>query len=115
MGKFTVGEAARTLSPPGTPRGSGQPTLASHRLQEFLKQIVTIMRASRSLRVILHAKRRQLAVPDAFDRAVVEAAVRHFKRARQARFVDREAVVLAGDLDGARVKPLHRVIGAAVA
>ena len=54
--------------------------------------------------------------PDAFDRIVVEVQMRQldlfvFERVH----IHAEAVILAGDLDGAGVEILDRVVGAAMA
>jgi len=44
---------------------------------------------------------------NAFDRAVVQIAVRHFQRTRQIILGDREAVILRRDFDSLRSEILH--------
>src|SRR6266513_5347631 len=76
------------------------------------------MRARRRLRVVLDGKNRVLAVPDAFDRPVVEVKVGDLKRLRArnaARFApDGESVVLRRDKYLSRREIAHRVIAAAM-
>jgi len=72
---------------------------------------MAIMRPGRGFGVVLHAERRIIAVPDAFDRLVVQAAMSHFQMAGQRSFVDGKAVVLRSDLNRPRVESLHRLDG----
>ena len=65
--------------------------------------------------MILHAEGRQLAMPHAFDRAVVQIAVRHFEATRQILLGHGEAVILRRDLDSPGFQILHRLVGAAMA
>ena len=59
-----------------------------------------IMRPRRGLRVILHAEQRQIPVPQAFQRLVVQIHVRQFDFALRQRIrIDREVVVVRRDLD----------------
>ena len=65
--------------------------------------------------MILHRKDRQLAMRQAFDRVVVQIQMRDFGRAFERIRVDREAVVLRGDLDLACGEIHHRLVAAMVA
>ncbi len=86
-----------------------------HHVSELLEQIRAIVRASRRLGMILHAKRWQFSVTHAFDRVIVQITVRHFQIRWQRIFGHRKAVILRSDFHFACVQILHRLIGAAVA
>ena len=94
---------------------------AVHQVDEPVEEIGRIVRAGRRLRVVLHAERRLVEQRQPFDDLVVEAdvgdAARTVRRLERAldRGVDREAVVVAGDLDLAGREVLHRLVDAAVA
>ena len=47
-----------------------------HHLRKLLEQIMRIMRPRRGFRVILHAEQRQIPMPQAFQRLVVQIDVR---------------------------------------
>ena len=47
-----------------------------HHLHKIPEQVVRVVRAGRGLRVILHAEQRQRAVPQSFQRIVVQIDVR---------------------------------------
>src|SRR5438128_7453084 len=63
----------------------------------------------------LEAERRLVGQRNALQRAVEERNVRDTHVARQARRIDSEAMVLAGDQDLSRILVEHRVIGAVMA
>ena len=72
-----------------------------------------IMRTRRSLRMVLHTKQRQIPVPHAFQRVVVQINVRQFDfTLRQRIRIDGEIMVVRRDLDLPRVQLLHRMISA---
>ena len=72
-------------------------------------------RPRRGLGMVLDGEHRPVLEPDALDRAVEQRAVGDLDRGRQAGVGDREAVVLAGDLDLAGGQVLDRVVGAVMA
>src|SRR5437879_13852193 len=66
--------------------------------------------------MILHRERRPLAVGEPLARAVVEVHVRRLPPvAGDRRGLDREPVILRGDLDLARREVLHRMVRGVVA
>ena len=98
--------------------------------EEAVEQVQAVVRPRPRLGVVLHRPARHLQQLEPLDRAVVEVHVRQrgraevrlpahrlvdLDRARAARTEHREAVVLRGDLDLARLQVLDRVVGAAVA
>ena len=65
------------------------------------------------LRVVLHAEQWQVAVPQAFERLVVQVYVRQLDfRLRQRIGIDGEVVVVGGDLDFAGIQLLDRMVAA---
>ena len=69
---------------------------------EIVEQVVRIVRAGRGFGVVLHAEDRLAAVAEAFERLVVQVDVRDFDVVQVERIgIDREAVVVRGDLDPA--------------
>src|SRR6266516_5101639 len=74
-------------------------------LDEAVEQVGRVVRAGRRLRVVLHAERPDVAGDQALDHVVVEAHVAYFDGAELGldgsieRRVDREPVVVRGDLD----------------
>ena len=73
------------------------------------------MRSWARFRVVLHAEDRLGCVAKARERAVVEMDVRWFAtRGAQARFVDAEAVVLAGDFNAASEEISHGLVRTAM-
>src|SRR5712692_6812481 len=73
------------------------------------------MRSRRGLRLILHAEQRQVPVPQAFKRIVVQVHVRELDFALWQRFrIDREIVIVGGDLDLSRLQLFHGMIAAMV-
>ncbi len=73
------------------------------------------MRAGRRFGMILHAVGRQLAMPHAFDRLVVQVAVRHLQTIGQIVLAHGKSVVLRRDFHATGLKVLHRLVGATVA
>src|SRR6266498_3417677 len=90
-------------------------SVRAQRVFEPLEQVPRVMRARGGLGVILDGEDGKLAVAHALNRAVVQVQMGHFDRVRQAVGIDREAVVLGGDLDLLRGQVHHRLIAAAVA
>ena len=54
-----------------------------HTAQKSAEEIVAVVRAGRGFGVVLHAEGRQFAVGEAFDGAVVQAAVGNGERVGQ--------------------------------
>ena len=74
----------------------------AHELDEFVEEVVRIVRPRRRFRVILHAERGVVAMAEAFERLIVEIHVRDFEFVEVERIgIDREAVIVRGDLDAA--------------
>ena len=65
--------------------------------------------------MILNREDRQRLVPQAGDGVVVEVDMRNFDICGQAGGIDREAVVVGGDLDLAGREVFDRLVAAAVA
>ena len=108
-------------------RGIG---LLSGERQEALEEVAGVVRAGAGLGVVLDGGAGDVAQDQALDRAVVEVELGELGDAEvglpadrlvaldprlAARALDREAVVLRGDVDPARLQVLDRVVGAAVA
>src|SRR5260221_11180497 len=72
---------------------------SQHRLGEGFEQRPQVMRTGAGLRVPLEAEGRAVGARDALETAVKERAVRRNEVCRQARFVHRKTMVLAGDQD----------------
>src|SRR3989440_7833952 len=91
-------------------------SLPCHELGEPVEQVVGVVRAGRRLRMVLHGERRPLAVGKPLARAVVEVDVRGLPAVAGDRLgLDREPVVLGGDLGLVRDQVLHRMVCAVVA
>src|ERR1035441_5283903 len=87
-----------------------------HHLRKFLEQIMRIMRPGRGFRVILHAEQRQIPMPQAFERLVVQINVRQLNFAVGQRvWIDGEVMVVRRDLDLSGLQLLHRMILAVIA
>src|SRR5437588_656817 len=67
------------------------------------------------LRMVLDGEDRQLAVGHALDRAIVQVDMGHLELRREGIRIDREAVVLRGDVDAAGAQVLDGLVAAAVA
>src|SRR5437870_3131137 len=92
------------------------PSSTFHGRYEPGEQVVAVPRPRVRLRMVLDREDRQLPVTEPFHGAVVQVEVRDLQAALlQAGGVHRVAVVLAGDVDPARLEVLHRVVAAAVA
>src|SRR5258706_12092500 len=84
---------------------------SQHRLREGLEQRAHVVWPGAGLRVALEAEGHPIGARDALQAPVKERAVRRDQILRQARFVDRESVVLARDQDAPGGQLLHGVIG----
>src|SRR4029453_14456995 len=88
---------------------------AGHEVGEPLEEIVRIVRTRRRLRVILHAEHRQLAMPQAFARPVVQIEVARLPAGRgHRRRIDREVGVLGRGFPPPGGEVAHRMVGAVV-
>ena len=86
-----------------------------HHLDEDIEEIGRIVRSWARFRVVLHAEDRLGCVAKARERAVVEMDVRWLATCgAQARFVDAEAVVLAGDFNAASEEISHWLVRTAM-
>ena len=83
-------------------------------LSELIEEVPRVVGTGTALGVVLHRKRRQRLVTDAFDRIVVEIDVRHLEALRNRLGQHREVVVLGRDLDRPRLQVLHRMVAAVV-
>ena len=68
-----------------------------HLVDELPEQVVRVVRAGRSLRMVLHAEDRLRFVAQPLDRAVVQVQVRDLDVGWERRGIDGKAVVLRGD------------------
>src|SRR5262252_5224501 len=86
-----------------------------HHVRELGEQIMRIVRSGRRLGVILHAEQWRLLVAHAFARMVVQVDMRDFHVARRKRVrIDRETMILRGNLHLFGQQILHRMIRAVV-
>src|SRR4051812_8871426 len=74
-----------------------------HRLDELPEQVVRIVGAGRRFRMVLHREDRLRGMPETFDGPVVQVEMRHGDVRRQRVGIHREAMVLRGDFDFARL------------
>ena len=88
---------------------------AVNQVAKLVEQIVAVVRAGRSFRVVLNAVRRKMAMANPFDCLVVEIAVSHFEFGRESVFGDGKAVILRGDFHSAGGQIHHRLIRSAMA
>src|SRR5262245_16042676 len=87
-----------------------------HHFDERIKQVSGIVGAGRGLRVILDGKDWQALVAKALDGAVVQVDVSYDSAlGLQRLLIDREPVILAGDLDPPGIQILDWLISATVA
>src|SRR5258708_5503742 len=94
-------------------RGNLAPLL--HQFHELIEEIERIMGSWGSLRMILHAEDRMRAVPEAFQRLIVQVHVGDFALLRVQRIrIDREAVIVRRDFDFTRLEVFHGMIRAAM-
>ena len=89
---------------------------AAHHIDEPVVQVLVVLRPRAAFGVVLDAEHRQRAVTEAFDRSIVQVALRDVEVAGGDRGrIDLELVVLAGDVHTAGVEVLDRMVGAVVA
>src|SRR4030095_9762112 len=87
-----------------------------HQLAKPMEQVIRVVRPRRSFRVVLHREHRPLAMAEAIARVVVEVHVARLPAPPgDGLGVDREAVVLRGDLHLVRGQILHGVVRAVMA
>ena len=86
-----------------------------HHLDEAVEQICGIVRAGGSFGVILDRKDRQAAMPQPFDRVVVQIDVGHFAIAGKRIGINCKPMVLRSDFNTASGQVLDRVIAAVMA
>src|SRR5262249_1558255 len=86
-----------------------------HFIPEWAEQVVRVVRAGGGQGMVPHAEDRPGLVPQPLDRAVVQVDVRPLHVRRQALGIDREPVILRGDLDLAGLQLLDRMVPAAMA
>src|ERR687892_1396016 len=93
-----------------------RPLHGRHQIGESTEEVVRVVRAWRGFRVVLHAEDRQLAVVESLTRGVVQVQVGRLPATRSHRGgIDREVVVLGGDLDAPGGEVAHGVVGPVVA
>src|SRR6185437_7691549 len=87
-----------------------------HHLHEILEQIMRIVWAGARFRVVLHAKQRQIPVPQAFERVVIQINVGEFNFTLRKRIgIHGKVMVVRGDFNLSGVQLLHWMISAVVA
>ena len=87
-----------------------------HHLHEIFEEIMRVVWAGRSFGVILHAEQRQIFMPQAFKRVVVQIDVREFNfTLRQRIGINGKIMIVRGNFNFAGVHLLHRMIAAVVA
>ena len=89
--------------------------LGIHHLHETIKQVVGIVGAGTGFGVVLDREGAVRGGADAFVCAIEQGNVRCLNVAGQAFQLNREAMVLRGDFDLARLQVFNRVVPAAVA
>src|SRR3954468_17969682 len=67
-------------------------------IEKLPEQIVGVVRSGRRFGMVLHREGRPVGMPQYFDRAVVEIQVGDADIGRQRIGIDREPVILGGDL-----------------
>ena len=87
----------------------------AHHSQKIAEELAGVVGTRGSLGVVLHAAGGDVERAQALNGAVVEVDVGDLGGPGERRGVDREAVVLRGDVDLARSQLLDRLVGAAVA
>ncbi len=85
-----------------------------HQASELLEQVAAVVRAGGGLGVVLDAEDGEAGVAESFEGLIVEIDVAGDDVGGECRGVDREAVVLGGDLDLAVPLVADRVIGTAM-
>src|SRR5208283_3247797 len=82
---------------------------------EIVEEVLAVVRAGGGLGVVLHAEDRQALVPQALEGLIVEVDMAQLDVGWESGGVDREAMILGGDLDLAGRYVPDRMVGAAVA
>src|SRR5208282_2363117 len=82
---------------------------------EAREQVARVVRARRGLRMVLYREKRRAQAAQSLDGLIVEIDVRKRGASRHGFGVNRETVVLRGDLDAARAQIHHRMIRAVMA
>src|SRR5215469_6963288 len=83
--------------------------MLAHQCDEALEEILAVLRSGAGFRMVLHRKYRLADDSQTLVGAVEERDVGRLDAVRQAVGIDDEAVVLAGDLNGAADEVLDRV------
>ena len=87
-----------------------------HHREEFLEQVVGIMRARRRFGMVLNAERGHGTMLETLDSVVVQVDVRHFDVVQiEAVRIYRETVILCRDLDLIALETENRMVSAVVA
>src|SRR6478735_890331 len=86
-----------------------------HHLDEAPEEIMTVARARRSFRMVLHREHRPVLQRDAAIRAIEQREVCLLNILWQRFLIHRETVVHRGNLDLARGQILHRMVRAVMA
>src|SRR5215831_3399781 len=107
--------AGMTTEQGPSPRPASCRPVRAHQPDKTIKQVVAVARPRRGLGVVLHREHRGPLERDAAVRSIEQRHVGLLHVTRQARAVDREAVIHRGDLDLARGEVLDRMIGAVMA
>src|SRR5207249_2886798 len=93
-----------------------RPAARLHELDEVAEEVVAVVGTGAGLGMVLDGDDGELAVAEALYGPVVEVHVGQLElRALEEGGIHREAVVLRGDLDVARLQVLHGIVRAAVA
>ena len=91
------------------------PGPCGYQCNKMLEQRRRVVRAGTGFRMSLEAERRLVSAMHALQAAIEQGLVRDAQSVRQARLVNREAVILAGDQHRAVFNVLHRMVGAVMA
>ena len=87
-----------------------------HQLNKFTKQILRVLRAGRSLGMILDRKQRESFMAQSFNGMIIQIGVNDLDLAGVEAFgIDAESVILRGDPDAALFLILDGMIGAVMA
>src|SRR5258706_10987743 len=88
---------------------------ALHQLHEIVEQVMRIVRPGRRLRVILHAEDGMVAMPETFQRLVVQIGMRDLDFVEvEGVGIDGEAMIMRSDLDAPGDFVEHGMIRAAM-
>src|SRR5262245_56941594 len=87
-----------------------------HHGNEIAEQVVAVVRSRRCLRMVLHAKDRELAMTEPLIRSVIQVGMCDFNGpVIEGIRIDRKSMILRGDFNFSRQKIFHRVVCTAVA